>query len=70
MPFELWTDDDRDLALTYGAATSPTQGGARRVTVLLDTDGEVWLEYPAVVAGTHPGEVLQDVQLLLSGAAP
>lgn len=63
--FELWTDADRTLALTYGAATSAGQGSARRITVLLDEEGDLWLEYPSVSTGTHPGEVLEDVQQLL-----
>lgn len=66
MTFDLWTDADRSLALAYGAATTPTANSARRRTVLLDENGDLWLEYPVVFTGTHPGEVLEDVQLLLA----
>jgi peroxiredoxin len=62
--FELWTDVARELALYYGAATSPTQGSASRRTYLLDADGTLILEYPAVIAGTHPADVLEDCQTL------
>lgn len=63
--FELWTDTDRTLALTYGAATSANQAYANRITVLLDADGDVQLEYlDHISVGTHPGRVLEDCQQL------
>ncbi len=65
--FDLWSDTGRELALYYGAASSPTQGAASRVTVLLDEDGDLLLEYPFVSVGTHPQEVLEDCQLLFGG---
>lgn len=54
----------RELALYYGAATTPTAGSARRITVLLDETGTVALEYPFVAIGPHPGEVLEDCEAL------
>jgi peroxiredoxin len=62
--YELWTDEGRELALYYGAASSPTQGSAGRITQLLGPDGAVALEYPLVSVGTHPGQVLSDCQAL------
>jgi peroxiredoxin Q/BCP len=62
--YELWTDEGRELALYYGAATTPTQGAASRVTQLLDASGTLILEYAGVSVGAHPGEVLQDCQAL------
>jgi len=62
--FDLWSDLDRDLALHYGAATSETQSAASRKTYLLGADGYVVLEYTSVSTGTHPGEVLEDVQAI------
>jgi peroxiredoxin Q/BCP len=58
--YDLWTDQGRELALYYGAATTPTAGSAKRITLLLDPTGTLVLEYPAVATGTHPGEVYQD----------
>jgi peroxiredoxin len=67
-PFELWTDDDATLGLTYGALTSARDGGVDRITVLLDTDGSVLLEYlEDINVGTHPGMVLEDCQALIGG---
>lgn len=65
--FDLWSDTGRELALYYGAATTPTQAYAARVTVILDEDGELLLEYPTVSVGTHPAEVLHDCELLFGG---
>ncbi|MBX2803776.1 MAG: redoxin domain-containing protein [Myxococcales bacterium] len=64
LPFELWTDNDRELALYYGAATTPEQGAANRRSYLLDADGYVLLEYPVVSTGVHPAQVLADCEAL------
>lgn len=63
--YELWTDDTRELAITYGAAADAGAALPNRVTVLLDTDGSVLLEYDVGFGfGTHPAEVLEDCQAL------
>lgn len=62
--FDLWTDDDKTLALYYGAASSETQRTADRVTVVLDETGTVVLEYTDVSVSTHPQEVLEDCTVL------
>lgn len=62
--FELWADDDRTLALAYGAASSASQPFADRVTKVLDDQGNLILEYPKVSVGVHPGQVLSDCQVL------
>jgi peroxiredoxin len=63
--FELWTDEDRDLALYYGAAATPTTFAASRITMLLGADGTQLLEYTdAISVGTHPADVLSDCQQL------
>ena len=53
--FELWTDDDRTLALTYGAARSADQATASRKTMILDATGTLVLEYESVGVGAGPG---------------
>lgn len=59
--YEVWTDDERTLAMYYGAITSKSAGFPSRVTMLLDASGELILEYTEDVAfGTHPEEVYQD----------
>lgn len=63
-PFELWTDDDKVLALTYGSVDSASAGAAGRVTVLLDSDGSWLLNYDPVNPITSPQDVLEDCQAL------
>lgn len=62
--FELWEDQDKDLAIHYGAA-SQSSFFPSRISFLLDRSGEVLLEYTKDISvGTHPGQVLQDCKLL------
>lgn len=59
--YEVWTDDDRDLSLYYGAIDDQDAYFPDRVTMLLDGNGNLILEYVEDVAfGTHPEEVYQD----------
>ncbi len=63
--YELWSDADRVLALAYGAASSSSQTIASRITVILDADGVLVLEYLSDInLGTHPIEVLEDCEIL------
>ena len=63
--FELWTDDDKTLGVTYGALTSTSDGSVKRVTMLLDEKGELLLEYTDHIdVGTHPDDVLSDCEIL------
>ncbi len=62
--YELWSDLDRTLAMTYGAASSSSTAYASRVTVLLDENGDLALTYAISDLGTHPREVLEDCQAL------
>lgn len=64
--FPLWTDTKRELALAWGAADSPSQLFADRVTVLLDPAGTRILHYNVVFnISTHPQEVLDDCKAIL-----
>lgn len=63
--YELWTDDDGTLGVTYGALSSASDGSVDRVTMLLDEKGELLLEYTGGISvGAHPGEVLEDCEIL------
>ena len=64
--YEIWTDEDKTLALTYGSITTALAPIPGRVTVLLDSDGELLLEYPSVDVNAHPQEVLEDCQALFA----
>lgn len=62
--FELWTDDDKTLALAYGAASSASASVASRKTMLLDANGDLLLEYLSVSPSGHAQQVLEDCQTL------
>jgi len=63
--FEIWSDDNKTLAMTYGAASSVSTNVPSRVTMLLDAEGELVLEYVvSLKIGTHPEQVLSDAQAL------
>ena len=66
--FELWTDDDSTLGVTYGALDGPRDTFVDRVTMLLDADGELLLEYvDSIDVGEHPSKVLEDCEALFGG---
>jgi peroxiredoxin len=63
--YDLWSDLSRELGLYYGATDDPTDTTAARITVLLDAEGAVLLEYDVGIGfGTHPADVLSDCQAL------
>jgi peroxiredoxin len=62
--FELWTDESRELAMTYGAASSSSTLYASRVTRVLDAEGVLVLEYAVTTISAHPAQVLDDCKLL------
>lgn len=68
--FELWSDENREMALYYGAASDPHQRTASRETRLLDAEGNLLLEYDVGLnIGTHPSDVLADCERLWGGQA-
>ena len=63
--FDVWTDDDKALAVYYGAAKTENASYPDRVTFLRDAEGTVLLEYTdSINVGTHPGQVLEDCEKL------
>ncbi len=63
--YDLWTDDDAVLGVTYGALTGERDSSVTRVTMLLDADGALVLEYvDSIEVGTHPAKVLDDCRAL------
>jgi peroxiredoxin len=62
--FELWTDDDRTLAVYYGAAASADAIVPQRKTRVLGPDGTLLLQYDVSSIAPHPAQVLSDCQLL------
>lgn len=65
--FEVWTDDDKSLALHYGAIDSKDAARPGRVTRVLDSEGTLVLEYKVGLnLGTHPQDVLEDCAALFN----
>lgn len=63
--FDIWSDDEeRTLALHYGAVASANANYPNRITRILGEDGYVLLEYNEVATGTHPQKVLDDCLIL------
>ncbi len=60
-PFRLLSDSQRTLALAVGAADTPTQPVARRISYLVGPDGQVKEVYAAVNPGSHATDVLNDL---------
>jgi peroxiredoxin Q/BCP len=60
-PFRLLSDTDRTLAVAVGAAESPQQPVARRISYLIGAEGHVLRVYGTVDPATHAAEVLRDV---------
>lgn len=66
--FELWTDEDKVLGVTYGALTGSRDSSVDRITMLLDAAGDLLLTYTeAINVGTHPADVLEDCEALFGG---
>ena len=63
--YDVWTDDDKTLAMHYKAADSAFALAPDRITVLLDEEGDLLLGYyDGIVVGTHPHDVLSDCEVL------
>jgi peroxiredoxin Q/BCP len=60
-PFRLLSDRDRKLAVAVGAADSPNQAVARRVSYLVGPDGKVLRVYDSVTPASHAQQVLGDL---------
>lgn len=47
--------------MAYGACADPQAGHAKRISVLVDEDGNVEKLYSSVKPAEHPDEVLRDL---------
>jgi len=65
--YEMWSDTDKTLAMTYESVTAMNDDTPSRITVLLDENGDLLLEYRDVSTGTHPSEVYEDCAKLFPG---
>lgn len=62
--YEIWTDNDKVLGITYGALTDESDSSVKRLTRLLDENGDLVLEYNDIDVGASPSEILSDCQAL------
>lgn len=60
-PFRLLCDTERQLGLAYGAAKTPKDGYAARISYVIDEEGQIAFVYPKVNPAAHLDEVLKDV---------
>ena len=66
LPYPLWSDLGKELALYYGAASSESQPFANRLTVVLNPDGTLVLVYePTSPLYLHSQDVLDDITALM-----
>jgi thioredoxin-dependent peroxiredoxin len=59
-PFPLLCDVDRRLGLAYGACDDASAGYAKRISYLIDEQGNILKAYAKVQPADHPDEVLRD----------
>jgi peroxiredoxin Q/BCP len=64
LDYEVWTDDDKTLALTYGAISSTDAAAPARKTVLLDDQGGLVLSYDPVNVVTGADDVYADCKAI------
>lgn len=66
-PFSLLCDVDRTVGRLYGAERGPDEqypDFPKRITYLIDPNGNVAKAYEVTDAGAHPDEVLADLEAL------
>ena len=64
--YEIWQDINKTLAVYYGAAQDDQAVFPGRITVILDANGNVMLEYLQPNVQTHPAKVLEDCKVLFA----
>ncbi len=65
LQYELWSDLERGIAQHYGAAENPETEDPLRYAFLLNSQGQVELEYKEFLElGPDPSDLLADMQAL------
>jgi len=60
-PFLLLCDTNRAIGLAYGACDNAKAGFAKRISYLIDEQGNIQKAYESVNPRSHPAEVLADL---------
>ena len=66
-PFRLLCDVTREVGLAYGAVLPGEDRSPRRITYLIDPEGQIARAWMKVTPQTHPEEVLAAIDELESG---
>lgn len=61
-PFDLLSDEDKSVAISYGVIESTEAKYPKRVSFLIDTNGKIAAIYEKVTPAEHPAEVLRDLE--------
>jgi peroxiredoxin Q/BCP len=61
-PFPLLCDVDRKIGLAYGACESAKDSKAKRITYVIDVDGNIQSVFGKVDVARHPEELLMLLQ--------
>jgi len=60
-PYDLLSDEDVSVSMTWGAADGPDTKYPARISYLIDADGKIAKAYETVVPAEHPDQVLKDL---------
>ena len=60
-PFPILSDEDKSMAVAYGAAADASAKYANRITVVVGADGRVESIFEKVDPRTHPEALLRDL---------
>lgn len=60
-PFALLCDSDKQLGAACDAIRADGSGNAKRITIVIDTDGKVGKVFDTVKPAEHPQEVLASI---------
>lgn len=60
-PFDLLSDESREVGLAYGAADAADAGYAKRISYIIGADGTIEQVYASVEPAEHPEQVLRDL---------
>ena len=61
-PFDLLSDQSRDVSIAYGAADAKDAPRAKRISYLIGPDGRISKAYAEVKPAEHIAQVLADLK--------
>ena len=60
-PFDLLSDESREMGVAYGAADDAGAKSAKRISYIIGADGHIETAYATVKAEEHPAQVLKQL---------